>query len=155
MQKGMKKRNWRCWADNSEHQPADEVKPLPAKYTEGHRCMTNKEQECRGGQHKKRNTTACNAKHMSEPSEYRVHECPEINQICKAVTSSSSLIHYELPMIDITCERQQQPDNNHKCIEPSSQTAQTKQKRATKGKKACTDRCNTMPAHLKRRMRYP
>jgi hypothetical protein len=41
-------------------------------------------------------------------------------------------------MIDITCKRQQQTDSNHKCIAPSSQAAQTKQKgnKEDKGNKA-------------------
>ena len=69
---------------------------------------------------------------MSGASAYQVHECREITQIRRAATSSSSTTHHELPMIDITCKHQQQTDNNHKCIEPSSQAAQTRQKRATK-----------------------
>ena len=65
---------------------------------------------------------------MSAASAHHLHECREVAQIIRrAGTSSSSSTHDELPMIDITCKRQQQTDNNHKCIEPSSQTAQIKQ----------------------------
>ena len=44
--------------NSTEHLPADAVNPLPAKYKKGHRCMTNKEQENRGGQYTNSNTTA-------------------------------------------------------------------------------------------------
>ena len=83
---------------------------------------------------------------MSGASAYQVQECRKKTQKERAGTSSSSTTHHELPMIDITCKRQQQTDSNHKCIAPSSQAAQTRQKRAERDKEetkqtTSIDRC--------------
>ena len=78
---------------------------------------------------------------MSGASAYQANECREKTQLGRAGTSSSSTTHHELPMIDITCKRQQQTDSNHKCIAPSSQAAQTKQKRDKREKDMRKEYC--------------